>query len=141
MDFKILSAKAKELGIWINIFNKKLFKTIANNMSDDEKILYMLKGHDIKTSYKYPAVITDKKIYIAKYATLYGGLKSAVFTITDISNIFNANGIFFNTIVISENNNVEMIKRISKKRANEIMDIVNSIKNKSNNTENSNSDN
>ena len=130
MDFKFLSAKAKEFGVRIHIFNKKLFSNIANNMADDENILLMIKGHDIKTSYKYPVVITDKKVYISKYKSLYGALRTWVIPMENITNIFRGRVIFFYTVVISFNGDAALISRLSKKKADKIINLINDLRGK-----------
>jgi len=128
MDIKKLSIKAKEFGIWVNIFNKRLFLTIANSISYDENILFITKAHHIKTSHKYPVVITDKGVYVSKYRSLYGGLQSWAFSIDKITNIFHYKGIFFDTIVVSIEGDAVVIAKQSKKKANKIMEIFNGLR-------------
>ena len=127
MDIKTLSKKAKEFGVWVHIFNRKLFLNVARNISDDENILFITKGHHIKTS-KYPVVITDKGVYVSKHKSLYGGLQNWAFPISKITNIYHYNGIFFDTIVVSIEGDAIIIGKQSKKKANRIMEIFNGLR-------------
>ncbi|MCL2704823.1 MAG: PH domain-containing protein [Spirochaetaceae bacterium] len=127
MDINNLSIKAKEFGIWINIFNRRLFYVAASSISDDEKILFMTKAHQLKTS-KYPVIITDKGVYVAKYRTLYGGLQHWAFPIDKITNVFHYIGIFFDTIVVSIEGDAVVIGKQSKKKANKIIEIFNGLR-------------
>ena len=130
MDIKNLSEKAKEFGIWVHIFNKKLFLTIADNMTEHENILFMTKGHDLKTSYKYPVIITDRAVYVAKYATLYGRLKNWVIPIDYITRIFMAKAILFYAVVISIEGDALVITRLPKRKADKIMEILTELRNR-----------
>ncbi|MCL2481305.1 MAG: PH domain-containing protein [Spirochaetaceae bacterium] len=130
MDIKKLSIKAKEFGIWVHIFNKKLFLNIANSMSDDENILFITIAHHLKTSYNYPVVISDKGVYVSKYKSVYGGLQNWAFSIDKITNVFHYIGIFFDTVVISIEGDAVVISRQSKKKAKKIMEIFNGLRSK-----------
>ncbi len=130
MDIKSLSIKAKEFGLWVNIFNRKLFSNIANSMSDNENILFMIKGHDLKSSYKYPVVISDKGVYVSKYANLYGSLKNWAIPMDSITNTFIGRGIIFDSVIISIDGDALVISRLFKKTAKKIMELINEIRNK-----------
>jgi hypothetical protein len=131
MDIKKLSEKAKEFGVWINIFNRHLFKDVANNMGDDEKILFMTKGHDLKSSYKFPVVITNKAVYVTKYA-MFGSLRKWVVPIDQIKDVFRTFNIFFYTVIIYIDMDSVVIGRQSKKNANKIIEILAELRNKNN---------
>ena len=130
MDIYKLSAKAREFGIWVNIFNKKLFTYIANDMGDNENILLIIKGHDIKTSYKYPAVITDKAVYVAKKKFAYGGVKKWAIPFENIKNVFIARGFFTYSVVIPMDFENVIIGRLSKEKADKIIEVVSKFINK-----------
>ena len=123
MDIKTLSIKAKEFGIWVHIFNRKLFSNIAGNISENENILFITKAHQFKTS-KYPVVITDKGVYVSKYKSVYGGFQNWAFSINQITNVFHYKGFFFDTVIISIEGDAVIAGMQSKKKANKIMEIL-----------------
>ena len=124
MDIKTLSIKAKEFGVWVHIFNRKLFLNIANSMNADENILLITNGHHLKTSYNFPVVISDKGVYVSKYRTVYGGLQNWAIPIDQITNTYHHKGFFFDTVIISIEGDAVIIGRQSKKKANKIMEIL-----------------
>ena len=136
MTIKDLAQKAKDFGIWIHFFNRKLYAELAKHITAEENILLIIRGHELKSTYKYPLIISDRAIYSAKFG-LYGTVKHWVAPISAITNIFVGKAIFTYSLVISirfEESKIDAIvmSRLSKETAEKTMEFINDLRRKNN---------
>jgi hypothetical protein len=103
MEFNKFTEELKKYKIKVGIFNKGVYTSLAQRISDRETIKYAIAGIDEK-SQTTPLIITNKAVYIMSQGQLMASGASSIplSKITSVSSVKGKLGGLFQNIVIAE---------------------------------------
>jgi len=111
MEFKTIEAKVKENGEKIGFLNKRVFKELANVISDNEK-LYFAVGGTMKKHGVIAMGVTSIKIHIITEPNAGMALSAIIIPLNRITSVSSTGGVFGGDIQISEGTIVHIIKSV-----------------------------
>ncbi|MBR6200199.1 MAG: SHOCT domain-containing protein [Spirochaetales bacterium] len=136
MDFELLKEKAAECEIKVGFFSKNLYKYAASIVTEGEDLLTVAEGLDSNTASKVPIIVTNKNVYIVKFASAFGGFSQTVIPLERIGSVSIGNGMFLKSVIITDGAVQQIVDSIAFTQADVLIKTINEAK-----TSNSNQNN